>query len=150
MDEQEYRTTYHSINDLRCVFEKAILSRRCACSRCKRFHLADREGAACESTAALQRCSTLLTQLRQKALFALKLTQLEGELPHAKEIKVQTGGLLGLQQAMHPEIHSESVKDIAGLLEEALRHYPDLEALPYPRIMQTVVGFEGRKRRSRR
>lgn len=150
MDEQEYRSTYQSINELRCVFEKAILSRRCACSCCARFHLADREGAACESLSAHQRCSAFLHQLRHNALFALKLTQLQGELPHAKEIKVQTGGLLGLQQILSNEPTADSVDDIAGLLTQALLHHPSLEALPYPRIMQSVVNFEGRKRRPRR
>ncbi len=149
MDETEYRSTYHAINELRCVFEKAILSRRCACTRCNRFHLADREGAACQSPGAHQRCHQLLQQLRQKALFALKLTHLEGELPHAKEIKVQTGGLLGLQAALRPEQPAIRVADVDGLLMEALQHYPSLAALPYPRIMQSVVGFEGRKRRRR-
>lgn len=150
MDEQVYRSTYHSINTRRCAFEKAILSRRCACSHCNRFHLADREGAACESTPARQRCRSLLEQLRQKALFALHITHLEGELPHTKEIKVQTGGLLGLQRAMEPNTADpQQVGDIAGLIAEALHRYGDVSALPYPEIMQSVVKFEGRHRRRR-
>lgn len=149
MDEQEYRSTYHSINDQRCVFEKAILSRRCGCSHCNRFHLADREGAACESTPARGRCRDLLIQLREKAIFALRMTHLEGELPHAKEIKVQTGGLLGLRQSLTGREDDGQVEDINGLVSDALLHFGDLDALPYPEIMQSIVRFEGRQRRRR-
>lgn len=152
MDEQEFRSTYHAVNGLRCVFEKSILSRRSQCSHCARFHLADREGAACDSLPSRQRCLDLLTRLREKAIFALRITHLEGELPHAKEIRVQTGGLLGLQRALAPDPAPERdhVEDINGLVTHALLRHGDLESLPYPEIMQAVVHFEGRPRRKRR
>lgn len=154
MDEQEYRSTYHSINGLRCVFEKAILSRRSNCSRCTRFHLADREGAACDAASAQGRCQSLLERLRRSAIFALKITAAEGPLPHAKEIKVQNGGLLGLQGLLAPDAdldpHPEKIEDVAGLINDALLRYGDLDALPYNEIVQAVVKFEGRKRRPKR
>jgi hypothetical protein len=150
MDEQEFRSTYHAINGLRCVFEKSILSRRSQCSHCTRFHLADREGAACDSSPARQRCLDLLTRLREKAIFALRITHIDGELPHAKEIRVQTGGLLGLQRALAPDTNRDTVDDISTLIDSALRQQGDLDSLPYPEIMQAVVRFEGRPRRRRR
>jgi hypothetical protein len=150
MDEQEFRSTYHAINGLRCVFEKSILSRRSQCSHCTRFHLADREGAACDSSPARQRCLDLLTRLREKATFALRITHIDGELPHAKEIRVQTGGLLGLQRALAPDTNRDTVDDISTLIDSALRQQGDLDSLPYPEIMQAVVRFEGRPRRRRR
>lgn len=152
MDEEEFRSTYHAVNGLRCVFEKSILSRRSRCSHCARFHLADREGAACDTPPGRQRCQAFLTRLREKALFALHITHLEGELPHAKEIRVQTGGLLGLQQALAPGAAPEHgrVEDISSLITNALLRHGDLESLPYPEIMQAVVHFEGRPRRRRR
>ncbi|HSJ47584.1 MAG TPA: hypothetical protein VLA26_01945 [Gammaproteobacteria bacterium] len=150
MDEQEFRSTYHAVNGLRCVFEKSILSRRSQCSRCTRFHLADREGAACSSPAAQNRCLDLLIRLREKAIFALRITHIEGELPHAKEIRVQTGGLLGLQRALTPDTTPDTIEDIDALISAVLLRHGDLESLPYPEIMQAVVRFEGRPRRKRR
>lgn len=150
MDEREFRSTYHAVNGLRCVFEKSILSRRSQCSRCSRFHLADREGAACSSPAAQNRCLDLLTRLREKAIFALRITHIEGELPHAKEIRVQTGGLLGLQRTLTPGTTPDTIEDIDALISAVLLRHGDLESLPYPEIMQAVVRFEGRPRRKRR
>jgi hypothetical protein len=150
MDEEAFRSTYHAINGLRCVFEKSILSRRSHCAHCTRFHLADREGVACGSAPARLRCQDLLARLREKAIFALHITHIEGELPHAKEIRVQTGGLLGLQQVLTGDPGREQVEDINGLITAALLRYGDPDAFPYPDIMQSVVRFEGRPHRRHR
>ena len=106
MEEKAYKDTYDSINERRCVFEKTINSRRCTCKQSQRFHLADREGIACKSTTGNALCIEFLNSMRSKARFALHLTSADGPLPHTKEIKVQTGGLLGLQGADQARVRS--------------------------------------------
>ena len=150
MDEQQYRSTYHSINELQCVFEKAVLSRRSHCSRCTRFHLADREGAACNSEPGHGWCADLLDHLRRNAIFSLKITQIDGQLPHGKEIKVQNGGLLGLQKALMPELEAGEVEDIFELVNQARIRFGDLDRLPYSEIVQSIVTFQARTRRKPR
>jgi hypothetical protein len=146
VEEDQYRSTYKQLNERRCVFEKAVLSRRCSCSCSTRFYLADREGIACDSGNAHARCEKLIQLLRENAKFALKLTSLEGELPHAKEIKVQNGGLLGLQRVLRPDLTTGSVVDIAGLTTLGERTYGALEAFPFREIIKSIVSFEGRRR----
>jgi len=149
MDEQEYRNTYHSINERRCVYEKTINSRRCTCNKSQRFHLADREGIACKSATGNALCSTLLNSMRSQARFALQLTHADSPLPHAKEIKVQTGGLLGLQGLLRPELAAETnINNAIGLIEDAIAQYGNLESIPYGIIVQSIVKFEGRKKRT--
>lgn len=151
MEEDEYRTTYSAVNQQRCVFEKALNSRRCFCSRMDRFYLADREGVGCQSQPARQRCGQLLETMRNNARFSLQMTRIAGPLPHNKEIKVQTGGLLGLQAIVNPALeHSTSVQDIYRLINEAELLYGNLKAFPYTDIVRHIVRFEGRTRRSRR
>jgi hypothetical protein len=149
MDEQQYRDTYHAVNDRRCVFEKTINSRRCTCKQSRRFHLADREGIACRSASGNALCRELLDHMRSKARFALHLTSADGPLPHAREIKVQTGGLLGLQGLLHPEKSgADNIDNALGLIDAALTEFGSLERLPYDIIIQAIVKFEGRKKRS--
>jgi len=150
VEEDEYRSTYQKINQRRCVFEKAILTRRCCCVCSARFYLADREGIACDSGTAHERCSHFVTQLRENARFALKITVLDGELPHAKEIKVQNGGLLGLQRILHPDLSSDKVIDVAGLTALGEQTYGSLEQIPYQEIVKSIADFEGRRRRRSR
>jgi hypothetical protein len=146
VEEDQYRSTYRSVNKRRCVFEKAMLSGRCACMCASRFYLADREGVACNAAQAHKRCSQLIQLLRESAKFALKVTSIDGELPHAKEIKVQNGGLLGLQRVLRPDLNARNVIDIAGLATLGERTFGSLERFPYREIVKSIVAFEGRRR----
>lgn len=147
VEENEYRSFYHSINQQRCAFEKSILSRRSNCRYAQRFNLADREGVACRETQAAALCQTTLKHMRDNALFALKLTRIDGPLPHAKEIKVQTGGLYGLQQILGKAESNVPIADIIDLLQTAITQYGDIQALPYAEIARSIVQFEGRTRK---
>ncbi len=150
MEEGEYRETYHEFNQRRCVFEKSILSRQTMCEHAHRFCLADREGIACNSNPANSQCELLLSQLRSKALFALKLTKIEGPLPHAKEIKLQTGGVLGLNNIVTGKPPpDEQIDNIFCLIEQAKAKFGSLDALPYEEIARQIAQYEGRKRRRR-
>ncbi|MGD8812281.1 MAG: hypothetical protein PVH16_06065 [Thioalkalispiraceae bacterium] len=150
MEEDQYRQTYRTFNQRRCVYEKAINSRRCTCQSAHRFNLADREGVACQSAAGHERCHALLQLMRKNAGFALKLADADGSpLPHAKEIKVQVGGLLGLQGLLRQEKrHSESVENIDHILQQALREYGSFNAIPFSEVVKSITTFKGRQRRS--
>ena len=151
MEEKEYKETYHSINQRRCVFEKTINSRRCTCNQSQRFHLADREGIACKSAPDNALCIEFLNSMRSNARFALHLTSADGPLPHTKEIKVQTGGLLGLQALIYPHRATDTnIENAIGLIDAAIEKYSSLEKLPYDILVQAIVKFEGRKRRPRK
>jgi hypothetical protein len=150
MEEQEYRHTYHNLNQRRCIFEKAISSRRCTCEKASRFHLADREGVACKSAAGNALCTELLNSMRHKARFALHLTRADAPLPHAKEIRVQTGGLLGLQALLYPgKAAEQNIDNVLGLIDLAIQRFGTLAELPYDGIIQAIVKFEGRRKRPR-
>jgi hypothetical protein len=148
VEEDEYRATYNAINERRCVFEKSVNARRCACVKSKKFCLADREGVCCKSAAAQLLCSRLLHRMRENAQFTLQLTRITGPLPHAKEIKVQSGGLLGLQAVVRPELaQATQVEDIHGIVVAAVDMFGGLDNLPYGVINQNIARFQGRPRR---
>ena len=71
-------------------------------------------------------------------------------LPHAKEIKVQVGGLLGIQTLVFSEKeNAEKVEDIDLILRTALEQYSDFSSLPFTEIVKSITTFKGRKKRSR-
>ncbi|HFD80905.1 MAG TPA: hypothetical protein ENK05_11035 [Gammaproteobacteria bacterium] len=150
VEEDEFRSTYHSINQRRCCFEKALLARGCSCSCSTRFYLADREGITCDSVPAHGRCARFLERLREKARFALAIRSPGDELPHAKEIRVQNGGLLGLQQLVHPDLPGNEVADVARLMVRAEQLWGNAEDFPYAELIKAIAGFEGRRKRGRR
>ncbi len=143
MDESAYGTVAGGINRSPCVFERALLAGCAACPRVRRHALAERETLACTDPAAQAGCRDFLALLRENSSFALKLSRVDQRLPHAMELKLQCGGLHGLQQALDdtaaaPEVHA--------LIERAQARYGSLAEAPYSRIIQGVAAWSGRKR----
>jgi hypothetical protein len=145
MEEDEFRSTYHAVNRQRCVFEKTILTRKADCEFAGRFCIAEREGVACRHDEAHQRCSQTLEGMREKALFALRLTHLADQLPHGKEIKVQSGGLIGLHHLLEADATPDTIPNINALLEQAAQKYGGLDSLPYDEIVRWIVSFKPRR-----
>lgn len=145
MDETEFKKTFRDVNGSPCVFAKAILRRCAGCSRSEKLFIAEREAVACKSPGAHQRCSNVLNQLHNKAMFTLHLSHPEQVLPHGKELKVQCGGLLGLQQALQVH-HSpmEKVADINALLEQAVLDRDGLDDLPLSEVVKAIAAFKPR------
>ena len=148
MDESEYKEVYQSVNKLRCVFEKAILTQRYNCEKVIRINIAEREAAGCDDQTAQQQCQRLLEMLRKNAAFSLKMTHIQGVLPHAKEMKIQCGGLNGLQQSLvDTGLPSVSTENIVGLIQAATKFFHILDELPFQEIVKSITAYEGRKRK---
>ncbi len=146
MDENAYRNTFSAIDQITCPFEKAVLSRRVDCEKSVRINIAEREAAGCRSLTAQETCAGLLLHLRRNALFALHLTHTEGVLPHAKEMKVQCGGLLGLQAQLFPALaDAVQVENVHVLVRTALAQFGKVEDIPYQEIVKAVSAFELRR-----
>ena len=148
MEENEYKSSYSEIANIRCEFEKALTSNKAKCSNARHFCLADREGYACKSRVSSAKCHELLGLLRESSRFILKLQQTGNKLPHNMEIRVQAGGLSGIQALLTPQ-QQDMVEDIFALLEQAEIEFGSLEKLPYSRIVKSIRSYQGRKSRKR-
>ena len=151
MEEDEYKATYNELASVRCVFEKALLNHQAKCGLSRHFCLADREGYSCEDEPSSIKCCEFLEKLREKSTFVLKLHEINGPLPHNMEIRVQAGGLMGLVKLLDVKTENQSITpvidDIHRILSMAKEEYGLWENLPYSEIIQSVVQFQGRRRR---
>lgn len=131
--------------DRRCPYEKAILSAQCSCEMATRFSVAEQMGVNCRSHLARNNCITLLALMRNRARFALKVTDTSHSLPFGKEMKVMIGGLIGLQAALEDGNHGE-VPNIHGLVQRAQKAYGSLDSLPYHEIVKSIAAFQAKRR----
>lgn len=145
LNESAYKDTYDEKVRLSCPFEKAILSRCADCDQARKFNIAEREAVACEAAVARENCLTLHGLLHQNAVFALKLTHPGEPLPHAKEIKVQCGGLRGLQRLFDQE--ANLVENIHALVGKIQRRFASMQDVPYLEVVKEIAAYEGRRRR---
>jgi hypothetical protein len=135
MDETAYRQTLTSAIPRYCPFEKTILTHCAACSKAEKHNIAEREVVACSSAVAHEHCIALRDLLRHNFTFALGKLHIDGPLPHAQEMRMQCGGLRGIQFLLDG---NDEVHDIAELLKMAQQRYDGLEELPYSQIVQRV------------
>jgi len=149
--EHEFRQTYYMLNQRPCPFEKAILSSRCACTKSQRLHIAEREGITCTAVEIYPLCLMLLEQLCENAQFTLKIKQPSEPLPHAKAVKVQCGGLLGLQAVLQSEsTEIQYVQDISALIIQAITTFGKFEQLPYQEIIKFISAYQVRAKHPHR
>jgi len=136
------------MDNARCPFEKAILGTQCACEMASRFSVAEQMGVECRSDIARNNCATLLALMRERARFALKVTDTSAGLPFGKEMKVMLGGLIGLQRQMATEEGTAvaRVQNIHSLVKQAQAAYGSLDALPYQEIVRTIAAYQGKRR----
>ena len=152
MDEDFYRQAYERINSAPCAFEKGILSLKCKCAYQHMFRLADRHGVGCTDALMQKNCKAFLDHLRKQTRFVFKInidTDIDSPLPHNKEIKVQNGGMLGVQKLLLGDSSEDVVEDISGLMEKSIELYGSVEHIPYNLIMPSVTSFQTRPKRKR-
>lgn len=148
MEENEYKSTYREIARIRCEFEKALTNNKAKCPLASHFWLADREGYACKSAEAANKCRDLLVKLRENSRFIFKMQQTADKLPHNMEIRVQAGGLGGIL-ALFTAQQQDKIENIHALIQQAEAEFGGLEQLPYSRIVQAISSYQGRKSRKR-
>ncbi len=147
MDQDAFRETYREVNENFCAFEKSVLINQCNCSKAERFCIAEREGVHCLSEEGQARCLDALSILRDHATFALReLT--EGKLPHGKAMRVQVGGMRGLNKLLNGD--DTQVPDVDAILQAAIERWGSLEQLPFSEIMPSIAAYKGKTRARRR
>jgi hypothetical protein len=142
MDETAYRHILSTSITSACIFEKSILTSCAACSKAEKHNIAEREAVACTDKEALDRCIALRDLLRHSFTFALGRPHIDGPMPHAQEMRMQCGGLKGLQYALD---ESDDVRDVASLVVMALQKFGKLDELPYSLIVKRAnIVYKGR------
>jgi len=149
VDQDAFRNTYRDVNTRSCAYEKSILTQQGGCSQNERFCIAEREGVRCLSDLGQTRCLEFLKLLRDHARFALRTDQDKSVLPHGKAIRIQVGGLRGLEVVLSGNVPKE-IQDIYNLIDRALQRFGSLDQMPFSTIMQQVAAYRGRTRSRRR
>lgn len=143
VDETIYRQVLRSTDPLSCVFDKALFAHCCQCSLSNRHLLAEREHVSCRDGPSRALCFSLHEQLLHNATFALKHLHDDDPLTHAQEMKLQCGGLRGVQYALNG---TDEIDDVSALILAVREKYGGLESLPFSVIMQFIASSKLRKR----
>jgi hypothetical protein len=129
-------------SDTACVFAKALLARAASCELATRRAVGERDLLECPSPVARTNCGTLAALLHERARFALRLPRPGPPLIHAQALRLQCGGLAGIQQAL-----GATSDDVHRLVGQAHERHGSLTELPWAAVVATVVDWQPRRRR---
>jgi hypothetical protein len=133
MDETAYRQALTTSIQRHCPFEKSVLTQCAACSKAEKHNIAEREIVACSNAEALDRCIALRDALRHNFTFALGKFHIDGPLPHSQEMRMQCGGLKGLQFTLDGD---DEVTDVSALVAMAQQKFGESAEFPYVQIVR--------------
>lgn len=126
--------------ELPCVFRSALFAQLATCSLMAKRSLAEREVLMCRQAPAHMNCETLERLFLERATFPLHLKP-GSPMTHATVMRLQAGGLQGLQQAVAtqtPEVH--------GMVQQAQRQFGSLSDLPWADIVAHMLAWQPRRR----
>jgi hypothetical protein len=144
MDEAAYRHTREqaggALHNLPCVFQGALQARCASCELVAKRSLAEREVLACTLPTAHLNCETLINLFHERATFPLRLHP-GAPLTHATELRLQSGGLLGLQKVL-----AAARADVHQMVLQAQADHGSLTELPWTQIVEHIVAWQPRRR----
>ena len=143
VDEAAFKRVANTAYPLPCPFGQALLAGCCACSRVTRHQIAEREALVCTLATAHQACTELHGLLRQNSQFAIRDIRDAAPITHAQHLKIQCGGLQGVQLEVDG---SPLVADVYALVEAARQKFGTADQFPYEHIVRAVAAYRARKR----
>lgn len=133
--------------EYKCPYSDTLISAQFACTLATPVVRRGGPEVACASATAHAHCDTLFQHMKQAALPAFGVEDDLLSMPHSVLIKIQHGGLLGLQRIMDdaPAV-GQTVMNINELVERAQGHYGDYATLPYSAFVQDMTAYKLRRR----
>ncbi len=135
------------MTDSKCVFGSTLITGRNACQFATQVVRRGGVEFDCHGNSAIDRCKQLLNNFKTVALPEFGFEDNLLSLPHGVMLKIQYGGLLGLQDSLQNNAGSDSVDDIAGLIDQALNNYNELHLIPYAQFVPYMQQYKVRRRR---
>jgi hypothetical protein len=134
----------------KCAFSQTLTGDQFACAHAE--YVVRRGGAeiACRSEKSAAQCSDLLQRLKRDALPAFNVEDDLLSMPHSVAVKIQFGGLLGVQRLVDPGLaNADRVANIDDLVTRTEQTFGTLDAVPCEQIVADMTNFKTRRRGTR-
>jgi len=138
------------MQDSICPFSATLARETFGCAHAERVIRRGGTEFSCLDQPAHARCAQLFGQLKDAALTAFDVEDDLTQMPHSVLVKVQFGGLLGLQRiTLETPSDTDRVADIDALVTAAVARFENLQSIPCERLTGDMTDYT-LSRRSRR
>jgi hypothetical protein len=138
------------MQELICPFSATLTRDKFGCTRAEPVIRRGGTEFCCRDPAAHAECGALFERLKHAALSAFAVEDDLTQMPHSVLVKIQFGGLLGLQRiTLDKPPDAQRVVDIQALVAGALARFGSVRAIPCEQLTPDMTGYS-LTRRSRR
>lgn len=130
----------------KCAFNGTLVAASYGCTHAEPVARRGGPDIACRSPTSHRRCAELFERLKGAALPAFGVEDDLLAMPHSVLMKIQHGGLAGLQRLLDGAA-ARRVDDIDTLVERALATYRAIDALPCADVVGDMTGYQLKRRR---
>ena len=130
----------------KCPFNGTLIGSTFGCAHAEPVVRRGGPDVACRSASMHANCADLFERLKAAALPAFGVDDDLTQMPHSVLMKVQHGGLLGLQRLLG-DGSSTRVADISALVAQALVQYETTSAVPCAQVVPDMTGYQIKRRR---
>ena len=132
----------------KCAFSNTLVTGQFGCEKGKQVTRRGGPDVVCASDEAHRQCEKLFQRMKQAALPAFGVEDDLLSMPHSVQVKIQFGGLLGLQRLQGKGTdESAVVKNIHGLVGQAIGKHGGLDAIPCPAFVEDMTSYQLKRRR---
>ena len=134
----------------KCPFQTPIIAGDFACRMGQMVTARNTPQVHCRSEPSLELCRQVYEHLKKVGLPAFGMEDDLVTTPHSIYQKIQSGGLLGLQElsGIQPEAEGR-IADLADLLEHVTDQCRSLDQLPYADLVPRMQAHQAKRRRSK-
>ena len=133
------------MSDTKCPFSAPLITHHFGCVLAKEVIHRGGTEIACTQEGAQARCAGVFGRLKAGALPAFGVEDDLLSMPHSVLVKIQYGGLLGIQRLLSGPV--EKVENIDVLLNQATIHWGNPDAIPCDALISDITSFKPRARR---
>jgi hypothetical protein len=135
------------MEEYKCAFSNTLITNQFGCEKGEQVARRGGPDIACTSDEAHRRCELLFQQLKASALPAFGVEDDLLSMPHSVLVKIQLGGLLGLQRLLESgTAGSAEVKNVYALVNQAVGQYDNLDAIPFPALVEDMTSYKLKRR----
>ena len=132
----------------KCAFSNTLVTNQFGCEKGAQVTRRGGPDVVCASDEAHQQCEKLFQRMKQTALPAFGVEDDLLSMPHSVQMKIQFGGLLGLQRLQDKGTdESTVVKNIHGLVGQAIGKHGGLDAIPCQTFVEDMTSYKLKRRR---
>lgn len=135
------------MKNYKCAFSGALMGKQYSCQNALEVTRREGPSIACTEENMQQKCTELLDHLKAAALPCFGYEDDLSQMPHSVMMKIQTGGLTGLQNHLQGTPGVLVVENVENLVVTAEQRYGDFNRIPYADFVQEIVDFKLRRRR---